>query len=64
MENLAEQGKIILMVSSTMTELISMSDRIAVMRDGELVTVVDRKDFSEDYLLKLYIQSNKEEERK
>ncbi len=58
MEKLAASGKTILMVSSTMTELISMADRIAVMREGELVKIVDRKDFSEDYLLKLYIQTD------
>jgi ribose transport system ATP-binding protein len=55
MENLAKNGKIIIMVSSTMTELISLSDRIGVMREGELVTIIPEEDFSEDNLLKLYI---------
>jgi ribose transport system ATP-binding protein len=55
MENLAKNGKIIIMVSSTMTELISLSDRIGVMREGELVSIVPKEEFSEDNLLKLYI---------
>ena len=40
MVELAKNGKSILMVSSDMPELISLSSRIAVMRDGKLVTIV------------------------
>lgn len=36
MENLAKQGKAIIMVSSEMAELIGMSDRICVMCNGKL----------------------------
>ena len=55
MEHLAKRGKILLMVSSTMTELIALSDRIAVMRDGNLISILPKEEFSEDSLLKLYI---------
>src|SRR5690606_11410135 len=36
MRDLAAQGKAVLMVSSELPEVIGMSDRILVMRDGEL----------------------------
>lgn len=51
MVELAKQGKSILMVSSDILELMSVSDRIAVMRDGELVTIVDTKDVTQEEVL-------------
>ena len=36
MRALADSGKSIIMVSSEMPELIGMSDRIMVMRDGKI----------------------------
>jgi ribose transport system ATP-binding protein len=51
MVQLAKAGKSILMVSSDMPELISISDRIAVMRNGELITIVDAKSVTEQQLL-------------
>lgn len=55
MEDLVKRGKIVIMVSSTMPELISMSDRIAVMREGRLDTVIPADEAQEDTLLKLYM---------
>ena len=55
MEELVRKGKIVIMVSSTMPELISMSDRIAVMKDGEVRAVVPAGEIQEDALLKLYM---------
>jgi ribose transport system ATP-binding protein len=52
---LAKEGKAILMVSSDMPELISMSDRIAVMRQGELVTIVHSKAVTEHQLLEFFL---------
>ena len=51
MVKLVNQGKGILMVSSDMAELLAMSDRIAVMRDGALVIVMNAKDVTEQELL-------------
>ena len=51
MIELVTEGKSILMVSSDMPELISMSDRIAVMRNGTLVAQVDARETSEHDLL-------------
>ena len=36
MEDLAQQGKAIIMISSEMPELLGMSDRVYVMCDGHL----------------------------
>jgi ribose transport system ATP-binding protein len=55
MVELAKQGKSILMVSSDIPELTSVSDRIAVMRDGELVTIVNSKDVTEQELLGYFL---------
>ena len=43
MVELAKAGKSIVMVSSDMPELMSMSDRIGVMRKGRLTRVLDRQ---------------------
>src|SRR5215469_9146397 len=55
MVELAKAGKGILMVSSEIPELISMSDRIAVMRHGELVTIVDAKAVTQEELLGYFL---------
>ena len=54
-EKLAKEQKIVIMVSSNMPELISMSDRIGVMREGRLVRILDSADATEDRLIKEYI---------
>ncbi|PJG85301.1 D-allose ABC transporter ATP-binding protein AlsA [Conservatibacter flavescens] len=41
MRQLAEQGKAILMVSSELPEIMSVCDRIAVFREGEISTILD-----------------------
>ncbi len=58
MVELAKAGKSILMVSSDMPELISMSDRIAVMREGELITIVNAKETTEQKLLVYFLGIN------
>jgi ribose transport system ATP-binding protein len=55
MVELVKAGRSILMVSSDMPELISMSDRIAVMRNGELITVVEAKSATEQQLLEYFL---------
>lgn len=55
MVELAKEGKFIIMVSSSMPELLSMSDRIGVMREGELVSIVDTNEATEDSLLAEFI---------
>ncbi|HNU23858.1 MAG TPA: ATP-binding cassette domain-containing protein, partial [Mesotoga sp.] len=52
---LAERGKCIIMISSDMPELLSMSDRIGVMRNGRLVEIVENKDIEEEDMIKRFI---------
>lgn len=51
MEGMVEAGKSILMISSELTEIIGMSDRILVMREGSIVAEIMREDFSEEKIL-------------
>ncbi len=51
MEDMVEQGKSIIMVSSEMPELIGMSDRVIVMREGRVVADCGRSDCNEHTLL-------------
>jgi ribose transport system ATP-binding protein len=60
--DLARQGKIIIMVSSDMPELISMSDRIGVMRDGEMVAIVPKEEATEQRLISEYLGFSNGEE--
>ena len=50
----AKQHKFVVIVSSDMPELISISDRIGVMREGRLVDVVNARETNEDALLRKY----------
>lgn len=55
MRSLAKEGKSILMVSSDMPELLAVSDRIAVMREGKLVATVSAKEVTERELLGYFL---------
>jgi ribose transport system ATP-binding protein len=55
MVDLVKQGKSIIMVSSDMVEILSMSDRICIMREGVLEDIVEAKDMDEESLLRMYI---------
>lgn len=45
------QGECVIMVSSEMPEILGMSDRIAVMHEGELAAVFDRDEATQEKLL-------------
>jgi rhamnose transport system ATP-binding protein len=51
--DLAESGLAILMISSELAEILGMSDRVAVMRGGELAGVMDRIEASAESILAL-----------
>jgi len=53
MAQLCREGKSILMISSEMPELLGMSDRILVMREGQLVGEVPRGEATEEKLLSM-----------
>lgn len=58
MLDLLKQGKAIIMVSSDMPEVVSMSDRVMVMKNGELVGELSRKEISEEHILEYSIGGN------
>lgn len=51
MKLLARQGKTVLMVSSDMMELLSISDRIIVMREGKIAGELEADDFAQEKIL-------------
>lgn len=55
MLELAENGKSIIMISSDMPELLSMSDRIGVMRNGRLTHILENRNLREEDLMRLFI---------
>ena len=55
MRVLAGQGTVILMISSDMEEILNVSDRIAVMHEGEITGVLERADCSEQNVMQLAV---------
>ena len=51
MNELAEAGKAILMISSEMEELMGMSDRIIVLYEGRQTGEVSRESFSQEIIM-------------
>ncbi len=60
MENLAKQGMAIIMISSELEELISVSDRIIVMKNGTIAGELLREEFSKERILHLSAAGKKE----
>jgi len=50
---LAAQGVAVLMISSELPEILGMSDRILVMREGRIVGDVARADASQEGIMRL-----------
>ncbi len=62
MISIAKQGKCIIMVSSDMPEILSMSDRIVIMREGKLLEIVDSpEELTEERLMEIYLGINQGE---
>ena len=55
MRNLRSQGKTILFISHKLPEVLSVADRISVMRKGKLVATVESKATTEEQLVELMI---------
>jgi ribose transport system ATP-binding protein len=53
MRKLTDQGVAILMISSELLEILGMSDRILVMRDGQIVGEFSRDEATEDKIIEL-----------
>ncbi len=56
MEEFAEEGKGILMVSSELPELIGMCDRIYVMKEGKIAGCLKREEFSQEAIMSMAVQ--------
>ncbi len=58
---LAENGKTIIMISSELPELLGMSDRIYVMNDGRIVGELTEEDISQENIMHCIMKSHREE---
>jgi len=61
-----DEGKAVLLVSAELSEVMSLSDRIAVMYEGHIVAIMDAKDATEEKigLLMAGVKENAEEARR
>lgn len=59
-EDLARQGKALLVISSEMPEILRVSDRVLVMRDGSVVAELSGSDITEDNIAKYAIGTKKQ----
>jgi erythritol transport system ATP-binding protein len=59
MRRLASEGLAILFSTSDLEEVMALSDRIAVMSNGRLVMVVDRRDATEDMVISASAEGHK-----
>ncbi|RVJ55577.1 sugar ABC transporter ATP-binding protein [Sinorhizobium meliloti] len=59
MRRLAGEGLAILFSTSDLEEVMALSDRIAVMSNGRLVTVIDRADATEEMIIKASAEGHK-----
>lgn len=57
--DLAALGYGIIMISSEMPEILGMSDRIAVMRDGRITNIFDREDATQERILESALSENR-----
>lgn len=58
---LTQQGKAIIMISSEMPEILGMSDRIIVMHDGRIIGELDTKQTSQEEIMSLIVSDQKGE---
>ena len=63
-QELAERGLAILMISSELPEISAMSDRIAVMRGGTIVAVLSRDEATQETILALRSDTSRRRRRR
>lgn len=56
---LVEEGKTVLFISSEMPEILGMSDRIYVMNEGKIVGEFDQKNATQEVIMSCILQSGK-----
>ena len=55
MRALAEEGAVLLMISSDMEEVLHVSDRVAVMHEGRIGGILERRHCSEENIMQLAV---------
>ena len=55
MRELADGGGVILMISSDMEEVLNVSDRVAVMHEGQIAGILERADCNEENIMNLAV---------
>lgn len=60
MNQLADQGKSIIFISSELPEILGMCDRIYVMNEGRIVGELSREEASQENIMRCIMQSNRE----
>ena len=53
MNEMAAQGKAIIMISSDMEEILGMSDRIVVLSEGQVAGELEKSQFSQENVMTL-----------
>jgi ribose transport system ATP-binding protein len=53
LKKLTSEGKSIVLIASELTELLQLSDRIAVMNNGMLVNIIEHEEATEEYITRL-----------
>jgi ABC-type sugar transport system ATPase subunit len=59
MIDLADRGLAIIMISSDLSEVLAMSDRIAVMRAGTILTSLSREEATQEKILSLELEDHR-----
>ena len=63
MRDLADRGVSIILISSEMPEIITMSDRVVVMREGRVAAILAHDDINEETIMS-YAAAERRQERK
>lgn len=61
---LAGKGMAILLISSDMPEVLSMSHRIAVVSQGNINGILDRKEATQEKIMKIIVEANEQRDEK
>ncbi len=61
MNQLVSEGKSIIMISSELSEILGMCDRVYIMNEGKLVGEMDIADASQEAIMSKILQSSKDE---
>lgn len=57
---LVEEGKSIILISSDLTELLGMSDRVYIVNEGRIVGELDKNELNQELIMKAILRDTKE----